>query len=110
MTNVVEAMIKDIADLGWRGLQAVNRRFPDSPSPSPEWAPGPLLKSYERSKPPLGWPRDTDSLCPRCVIETRSAISRALDAACAVIRLATLAQAISRTSPTRSPRAARAWR
>ena len=31
-------------------------------------------KSYERSKPPLGWPRETDSLCPDCVIEVRDAI------------------------------------
>ena len=41
-------------------------------------------------------------------IETRSAISRARAAACAVIRLATLAQAISSTSATRTPRAASA--
>ena len=38
-------------------------------------------------------------------IETRSAISRARAAACAVIRLATLAQAISSTSATSTPRA-----
>src|SRR6185312_10333126 len=25
---------------------------------------------------PLGWPRKTDSLCPRCVIDTRAAILR----------------------------------
>ncbi|MBW2264412.1 MAG: radical SAM protein, partial [Deltaproteobacteria bacterium] len=35
---------------------------------------GPLLKSHQRSKPPLGYPRETDSLCPRCVIETRQQI------------------------------------
>ena len=40
----------------------------------PAWAPGPLLKSRERSKPPLGWPRTTDSLCPTCVNETRARI------------------------------------
>src|SRR5215813_15526923 len=39
-----------------------------------KWAPAPLLKSRERSFPPLGWPRTTDSLCPRCVKETREAI------------------------------------
>ena len=38
-------------------------------------------------------------------IETRSAISRARAAACAVIRLATLAHAISSTSATRTPSA-----
>src|SRR5215470_181805 len=39
-----------------------------------KWAPAPLLKSRERSFPPLGWPRTTDSLCPRCVKETREAV------------------------------------
>ena len=40
----------------------------------PNWAPGPLLKSYERSAPPLGFPRETDSLCPTCVKEVRTAV------------------------------------
>ena len=40
----------------------------------PKWAPAPLLKSHERSKPPLGWPRTTDSLCPTCVKEARQRI------------------------------------
>ncbi len=76
MTHVVDALLRDLADFGWRGFQAVNTRVPDSPSPAPSWAPGPLPKSHERSKPPLGWPRETDSLCPRCVIDTRAAILR----------------------------------
>src|SRR4029077_6854726 len=76
MSNVVDSLMKELADLGWRGFQAVNTRIQDSPSPSPQWAPGPLPKSHERTKPPLGWPRETDSLCPRCVIETRTAIIR----------------------------------
>ena len=33
-------------------------------SPTPKWSDKPLLKSWEKSKPPLGWPRSTDSLCP----------------------------------------------
>ena len=43
-------------------------------------------------------------------IDTRSAISRARAAACAVIRFATLAQAISNTSATSTPMAASAVR
>ncbi len=35
---------------------------------------GPLLKSSERTKPALGWPRSTDSLCPECVKVTRQGI------------------------------------
>ncbi|MGD8394855.1 MAG: radical SAM protein [Candidatus Eiseniibacteriota bacterium] len=44
------------------------------PSFTPKWSDKPLLKSWERSMPKLGWPRETDSLCPQCVIEAREAI------------------------------------
>jgi len=40
----------------------------------PSWADKPLLKSHEKVKPPLGWPRETDSLCPKCVREARQSI------------------------------------
>ena len=76
MTEKLDAIVKELARLGWDGFQAVNTRISESPSPAPPWAPGPLLKSHERTKPPLGWPRETDSLCPRCVVETRTAIIR----------------------------------
>ena len=33
-----------------------------------------MLKSWERSSPPLGWPRRTDSLCPECVKAARADI------------------------------------
>src|SRR6266851_4889801 len=76
MSEAIDAVVKELANLGWRGLQSVNTSLPETPSPAPGWAPGPLLKSHERTRPPLGWPRDTDSLCPRCVVETRNAILR----------------------------------
>jgi uncharacterized radical SAM superfamily Fe-S cluster-containing enzyme len=57
----------------WPLLRAYNTRF-ERPSPHPEWAPAPLLKRRERTFPPLGWPRETDSLCPQCVKEVRTAI------------------------------------
>ena len=57
----------------WPLVRAYNARF-ERPSPHPPWAPAPLLKRRERTFPPLGWPRETDSLCPRCVKEARSAI------------------------------------
>jgi len=40
----------------------------------PKWSDKPLLKSYQKTKPPLGWPRQTDSLCPECVKEARAKI------------------------------------
>ncbi|MDQ3651541.1 MAG: radical SAM protein [Acidobacteriota bacterium] len=43
----------------------------------PKWSDKPLLKSWQKSKPPLGYPRTTDSLCPKCVIEAREKILKA---------------------------------
>ena len=40
----------------------------------PKWSDKPLLKSYQKTKPQLGWPRQTDSLCPECVKEARDKI------------------------------------
>src|SRR5258707_5495908 len=61
------------ARAAWPLVKLYNHKF-ERPSIKPEWAPGPLLKRRERSFPQLGWPRTTDSLCPRCVKETREAI------------------------------------
>src|SRR5215472_8098082 len=57
----------------WVVFDRLNRVNPN-PSPTPKWSDKPLLKSYEKSKPPLGWPRTTDSLCPKCVPEIRQQI------------------------------------
>ena len=54
-------------------IQAVNKYKPN-PSFTPKWSDKPLLKSWQKSKPTLGWPRTTDSLCPNCVIEARESI------------------------------------
>jgi uncharacterized radical SAM superfamily Fe-S cluster-containing enzyme len=67
----METTLQQIGDLAWRAFQSVNTRVPEGSSVEPSWAPGPLPKSHERTRPPLGYPRETDSLCPRCVIETR---------------------------------------
>ena len=54
-------------------IASVNKYKPN-PSFTPKWSEKPLLKSWQKSKPTLGWPRTTDSLCPNCVIEAREAI------------------------------------
>jgi uncharacterized radical SAM superfamily Fe-S cluster-containing enzyme len=41
---------------------------------TPKWSELPLQKSWQKVKPPLGWPRETDSLCPNCVREARQSI------------------------------------
>src|SRR3989475_1901709 len=57
----------------WTVFDAATR-INQNPSFTPKWSDKPLLKSYQKSKPPLGWPRTTDSLCPRCVPEIRGQI------------------------------------
>ena len=54
----------------FNSLNKINQR----PSFIPKWSDKPLLKSYEKTKPPLGWPRETDSLCPVCTREARQEI------------------------------------
>jgi tetraether lipid synthase len=70
----MELTLQQVGDLAWRAFQSVNTRVAEGGSVSPRWAPGPLPKSYERTRPPLGYPRETDSLCPKCVVETRKRI------------------------------------
>jgi uncharacterized radical SAM superfamily Fe-S cluster-containing enzyme len=70
----METTLQQIGDLAWRAFQSVNTRVPEGRPVEPGWAPGPLPKSHQRTRPPLGYPRETDSLCPRCVIETRQKI------------------------------------
>lgn len=41
---------------------------------SPAWAGQKLARPSEKTKPPLGWPRTTDSLCPECVKAARAAV------------------------------------
>ena len=68
------ALLSNLADVSWKMFQTVNRALPEGEALRPKWAPGPLLKSYEKTSPPLGFPRETDSLCPRCVKEVREAV------------------------------------
>ncbi len=67
-------IVSTLSDVAWKAFQSVNQRLPEGEAIRPKWAPGPLLKSYERTSPPLGFPRETDSLCPRCVKEVRDAV------------------------------------
>jgi len=73
MRRAVYAGIQKSADVLWDFARAVDRRFAEK-SFRPKWAPGPLLKQREKTFPPLGFPRQTDSLCPRCVSEVRAEI------------------------------------
>ena len=64
LIRVLEAVITQAANLAW-GVCTAAARWSPAASFQPAWAPAPLPKSWERSAPTLGWPRTTDSLCPR---------------------------------------------
>ena len=69
----LELALAGAARILWPAFQAINQRIDATPF-QPKWAAAPLLTSRQRSKPPLGWPRTTDSLCPVCVREARARI------------------------------------
>jgi uncharacterized radical SAM superfamily Fe-S cluster-containing enzyme len=62
-----------VAGAVWTVFDKANQ-IRQNPSFTPRWSEKPLLKSWEKAKPQLGWPRETDSLCPRCVPEIRKEI------------------------------------
>src|SRR5215831_6846717 len=69
----VEKGLTYLARGGWIVFEKLNRIRPNA-SFTPRWSDKPLLKSYQKTKPPLGWPRTTDSLCPKCVPDIRSQV------------------------------------
>jgi len=73
MRKALYAGVQRTADALWKVTRALDSYFPERRF-QPKWAPAPLLKQKERSFPPLGFPRETDSLCPRCVTEVREQI------------------------------------
>ena len=62
-----------IASGAFNAIRSINQ-FKPNESFIPKWSDKPILKSWQKSKPTLGFPRQTDSLCPNCVIEAREAI------------------------------------
>lgn len=66
-----EVAANSLANASWSAFMRLTRSRSSS-KPQPKWAPAPLQK--RRTKPPLAWPRRTDSLCPQCVKEVRASI------------------------------------
>jgi uncharacterized radical SAM superfamily Fe-S cluster-containing enzyme len=69
----VEKVVAVAANVGWAVYNKLNSISPNA-SFTPKWSDKPLLKSWEKQKPKLGWPRETDSLCPKCIPEIRKKI------------------------------------
>ncbi len=72
-SKIKERILVNLAKVAWPVFKFINKVH-QGKAFQPKWAPAPLLKSKERTFPQLGWPRTTDSLCPRCIKEAREAI------------------------------------
>ena len=73
LMKYVDSAICKTAGAAFDSIQFFNKYRPN-PSFTPKWSDKPLLKSWEKSKPTLGFPRTTDSLCPTCVRDAREKI------------------------------------
>ena len=62
------------ANAAWHAERKISQLLPTGRRNIPAWATGPLLRSHERTSPPLGVPRVTKSLCPRCNAEIVKAV------------------------------------
>ena len=60
LTKYVDAAICSAAGVAFDTVQYFNRFNPALPF-TPKWTEKPLLKSWQKTKPTLGWPRQTDS-------------------------------------------------
>ena len=69
-----DSALCSFARVTFGGIQYFNNKFQPGATFIPKWSEKPLLKSWEKTKPTLGWPRQTDSLCPECVKEARERI------------------------------------
>jgi uncharacterized radical SAM superfamily Fe-S cluster-containing enzyme len=68
-----EKALSYVAQGAWFVFERLNRIRPRDTF-TPSWSDLPLQKSWQKTKPTLGWPRTTDSLCPKCVPEARKKI------------------------------------
>ena len=71
--KAIDAAVCYSAGVAFDAVYAVNK-FDPKAAFTPKWSEKPLQKSWQKTKPTLGWPRQTDSLCPQCVREAREAI------------------------------------
>lgn len=74
VTKKAEQAVTGLARKAWPWVESFSSPDAVGTRVQPAWAPAPLIRGKERTKPPLGWPRKTDSLCPRCVKEAREAV------------------------------------
>src|SRR5580704_6093369 len=68
------SVFRSASNAAWSLARKVNAILPKRPLPQPSWAPGQLLKSWERMQMTAGVPRKTLSLCPDCNREAADAV------------------------------------
>jgi len=71
--STVGGVARTAANLIWPWLERYAERN-ETKALHPKWAPAPLQRKRERTFPNLGWPRETDSLCPECTKEARAKV------------------------------------
>ncbi len=74
MLRTLEKAVTTAAGVAWPLMQRINGLGPEAQPFKPRWSDKPIPRKGQRTKPPLGWPRQTDSLCPECVKEVRRAV------------------------------------
>jgi uncharacterized radical SAM superfamily Fe-S cluster-containing enzyme len=77
--SLAQAALTSAARAAWPLARRVNRIVGENTF-RPRWAGGRALEKHrEKSFPPLGLPRETDSLCPQCVREVRARVLAAIE-------------------------------
>jgi 7,8-dihydro-6-hydroxymethylpterin dimethyltransferase len=69
-------LFRSISNAAWSFGRNINSSLPHGKLPQPSWAPGPLLRSWERIPMAAGVPRQTLSLCPDCNREVVEGVIR----------------------------------
>ena len=67
-------VFRSISSGAWLISKSLNQFLPKEELPRPTWAPGRLLRSWERAPMATGVPRKTSSLCPDCNGEAVEAV------------------------------------
>jgi uncharacterized radical SAM superfamily Fe-S cluster-containing enzyme len=67
----LEKAITQTAHHAWPLMQRINALGAEPKPFQPRWSDTPIPRGKERTMPKLGWPRETDSLCPECVKDVR---------------------------------------
>jgi len=72
--RVLEWLVVRTASLTWTAMRRASALGPVAAPFQPRWSDAPIPRGKQRSAPTLGWPRETDSLCPACVKDVRQRI------------------------------------